>query len=133
MSRKSPSRNSEAGPEGEPSVGMHRRRLGQAGERAAEEWYRSRGFDLVERNWRCARGEIDLILRKKQLLVVCEVKTRASDAFGIPAEAVSVAKQRRIRGLASLFLEESDLTHAAVRFDVACVMGTGIEIIEDAF
>ena len=61
---------------------------GQRGEELAAQWYRRNGYTVVARNWRCAIGEIDLLARRGATLVVCEVKTRRSDAFGVPALAV---------------------------------------------
>ena len=107
------------------------------GEDAAAAWYADRGFRVVARNWRCAAGELDLVLLHGSLLVICEVKARRGDAFGGGFAAVGWEKQRRIRRLAELFLERRPALHAAVRFDVASVAisgrGASVEIFEDAF
>ena len=111
-----------------------RRALGAAGERAAEEWYRARGYEVVARNWRCRDGEIDIILRQGRQLVFCEVKARSTTAFGTPAEAVTRAKQLRLRRLAARWMRETGSHRAGViRFDVAAVLGGVVEIIEAAF
>ena len=110
-----------------------RLRLGAAGEDRAAAWYVAHGYELVARNWRCRDGELDLIARRGRTLVFCEVKTRSSVAFGSPAEAVTPAKQRRIRGLALAFLDENGVRGAHLRFDVAAVIGRQVEIIEGAF
>ena len=125
-----------------------RRTLGAAGEDAVERWYRLAGHAVMARNWRCAEGEIDLITRAPDgTLVFCEVKTRSGAAFGSPFEAVTVAKQRRLRRLAVRWLAERRSGAAAavhvgrtaeVRFDVAGVLvGRGgeltIEVLESAF
>jgi putative endonuclease len=100
----------------------------------AEEWYESNGYEIVGRNWRCAAGEIDLIVRRGRLLVFCEVKTRSSEAFGVPAEAVGRSKQARLRRLAARFLEaEGPLRNSGIRFDVAAVLRGQVEILEGAF
>jgi len=93
------------------------------------------GYEIVERNWRVAEGEIDLVARRDRILVFCEVKTRTSDRFGTAAEAVTAAKQRRLRRLAALYLRRRDGSsrNVAVRFDVACVYGGDVEMIEEAF
>lgn len=106
------------------------------GEQAAWEHYRCRGYRLVARNWRCALGELDLVVRRGNVLVFCEVKARSSRGFGSGFEAVHPAKRRRLRGLAEAFLRASGLEEAAVRFDVASVeVGSrvGVEVFEDAF
>jgi putative endonuclease len=110
----------------------HNQRLGAAGEEAAAAWYRARGYTVVTRNWRCREGEIDLVVRRGSLLVFCEVKTRTSDRFGTPAEAISYAKAARLRRLAARYLAEYPW-RAEVRFDVACVMGDQLDVIEAAF
>ncbi|MDP9241682.1 MAG: YraN family protein [Actinomycetota bacterium] len=112
--------------------------LGVLGEAAALQRYRSRGFDLVARNWRCRAGEIDLILRRAGLLVFCEVKTRRSSGLGGGYEAVTHTKQRKLRQLAEMFLREHRPGADAVRFDVASVhVSAGgresVELFEDAF
>ncbi|MGI8709510.1 MAG: YraN family protein, partial [Acidimicrobiales bacterium] len=103
---------------------LGRQRLGAAGEDRAAAWYRSQGYAVVARNWRCRDGELDLICAKGRQVVICEVKTRSSLAFGHPAEAVTATKQRRIRGLASRWLIEGDppFRPHEVRFDVAAVL-----------
>lgn len=120
----------------------HRSVLGARGEQAALDLYRRRGFTLVARNWRCSIGEVDLVLRRRDLLVFCEVKTRTGSRHGGGFEAVDARKRRKLRALAEVFL----LTHGAgatsVRFDVASVavrMGAvrggdaRVELFEDAF
>jgi putative endonuclease len=90
---------------------------------------------VVARNWRGGRdGELDLILRHGGMAVFCEVKTRRSDAFGVPAEAVTVAKQARIRRLAARWLREAaTFRPRELRFDVAAILDGKVEIIEGAF
>jgi putative endonuclease len=115
-------------------VTLVRRRLGAAGEEAAAGWYSARGYEVVARNWRCREGEIDLIVRRGGTVVFCEVKARTSDAFGVPAEAVTRAKQQRLRRLAARWLAESAAGSAAeIRFDVASVLAGRVEVIEAAF
>jgi putative endonuclease len=115
-----------------------RRQVGDAGEDAVADWYRAAGFAVVARNWRVREGEIDLIARRADVLVFCEVKTRRSDAFGIPAEAVTFRKQARIRKLAALWLATNRGVAGEVRFDVASVHPDGrgewnVDVIEAAF
>ncbi len=110
-----------------------RRELGASGEEAVASWYEARGYEIVVRNWRCREGELDLIVRDGRAFVFCEVKTRTSDAFGAPVEAVNRAKQERLRRLAARWLTEAPLRPREIRFDVASVMGDHIEVLEGAF
>jgi putative endonuclease len=125
-----------------PSAADARRALGRRGEEAAARWYREAGYDIAARNWRCAEGEIDLVVidPARSVAVICEVKTRSSSAFGSPAEAVTTAKQRRLRRLATRWLAEraGGPSLRSVRFDVVAVMddkakGLGLEVVHDAF
>jgi putative endonuclease len=110
-----------------------RQELAAYGEETVAEWYRSSGFEVVARNWRCPQGELDLVLRHDDLVVVCEVKTRSSTVFGAPVEAVTPAKQARVRRAAARWLEQGSHHAKIVRFDVASVLGGAVEIIEGAF
>ena len=89
------------------------------------------------RNWRVREGEIDIVARYGLTLVICEVKTRSSDAFGLPVEAITAVKQRRLRKLAGIFLAANPQPRCAVRFDVASVkpgaQAPEVEVIEAAF
>ena len=82
---------------------------------------------------RIVEGEIDLVVRNATTIVFCEVKTRATNAFGTPAEAVTPAKQARLRRMAGRYLAETSERAADLRFDVAAVMGGKVEVIEGAF
>ena len=75
--------------------------LGTRGERIAERHLVRRGLTVLDRNWRCAQGEIDLVLRDGEETVFVEVKTRSSVAFGHPLEAITSAKLARLRRLAA--------------------------------
>jgi putative endonuclease len=116
---------------------------GKWAEDLVSRWYEQHGYVIVARNWRSKRGELDVVARKDGVLVVCEVKARASNAFGTPAEAVTPAKQLKVRRATADFrasMRESNDPIAslvnvvrAVRFDVACVLGTQLEMLEDIF
>lgn len=105
------------------------------------EWYAARGYAVVDRNWRCADGELDLVLSAAggSLVVFCEVKTRSGSQFGSPFEAVTPAKLRRLRRLAGRWMSEarpSALSPDGLRVDVAAVrVGPGgtlvVEVVED--
>jgi putative endonuclease len=116
-----------------------RRALGARGEEAVARWYVAAGYDVVDRNWRCREGELDLVLTRDRMLVFCEVKTRRTTAFGVPAEAVTITKQRRLRTLAMRWLDAHPRPRAGtLRFDVASVLAARggppvIDVIEGAF
>jgi putative endonuclease len=110
-----------------------RRALGAHGEDLAARWYDEHGYVVVARNWRCRDGELDLIAAKGSTLVFCEVKTRSSSAYGSPAAAVTPDKQARIRRLAMRWLADSGVRSRSLRFDVACVIGRDVTVIEAAF
>jgi putative endonuclease len=96
--------------------------LGAFGERVAERHLVAAGFVIVDRNWRCRAGEIDIVALDGDVVVVCEVKTRTGDAYGSPLDAVTPAKARRLRQLAGLWLRQSPLHPASIRIDVVAVM-----------
>lgn len=117
---------------------MDRRAVGAAGERAVAAWYAARGYVVVAQNWRVREGELDLVVADAATVVFCEVKTRRSAAFGLPAEAVTPTKQQRLRLLARAFLAANPARGRAVRFDVAAVMPDrhgrwSIEVFAGAF
>jgi putative endonuclease len=96
--------------------------LGQYGERVAARHLADAGLSIVTTNWRCPEGEIDIIARERGVVVFCEVKTRRSDAFGVPAEAITRTKAHRIHRLAMLWLRENPAGSADLRFDVVSVL-----------
>jgi putative endonuclease len=115
-------------------VTLERRALGISGEEAVAQWYAAAGYDVVARNWRCAQGELDLVCRRGRSVVFCEVKTRTTDAFGAPVEAVTRDKQMRVRRLAARWLEDAaDFRPVEIRFDVASVLGGEVDVVVGAF
>jgi putative endonuclease len=113
------------------------RRLGEYGEDRAQAWYLERGYVLYDRNWRCPDGELDLVLGLVEgsvhTVVFCEVKTRSTQRFGSPFEAVGRDKQRRLRNLALRWLEANDVRARRLRFDVVAVTSGRVEVLEGAF
>lgn len=87
----------------------------------------------MDRNWRVPGGEIDLIVRCGRLIAFVEVKTRASNAYGDPALAVTARKQLRLRRLAASWLAANAVHGVDVRFDVVAVLGVTVRVIEAAF
>lgn len=110
-----------------------RRALGREGEDRAAAWYRGRGYTVLHRNWRCREGELDLVVRRGRTLVFVEVKARRTDRFGIPAEAITPVKQRRLRALARRYLEATDERPRSLRFDVVSILAGELEVLEAAF
>jgi len=99
-----------------------RRAVGAYGERLAARHLVEAGMVILDRNWRCAYGEIDIIARDRDVLVFCEVKTRRGTGFGEPAGAVVPAKVRRLRRLAAVWLATTRVRAEEVRFDVVAVL-----------
>ncbi len=89
------------------------KRLGQRGEDAAAAYLERVGMTVVERNWRCPSGEIDLVALEDETLVLCEVKTRRSTAKGTPEDSVTPAKQRRYKTLARAYVQQAGLVTCA--------------------
>lgn len=106
---------------------------GRWGEDRAASWYREHGYDVVARNWRCPAGEIDLIVARGRLIVICEVKARRTAAYGPAASAVHRDKQQRLRRLAAEWLRTNGIHGVDVRFDVVAITGTAIDVIPNAF
>lgn len=100
------------------TTAQHRSTLGAYGEAFAARYLIDKGMVLLDRNWRCDLGEIDLVLRDGRVLVVCEVKTRSSLAFGSPLEGVTEQKAARLRRLAARWLADHTIRPEEVRIDL---------------
>ena len=118
---------------------MDVRELGRWGEERAARYLRMRGYSLVERNFTCRMGEIDIIARKRGFIVFVEVKLRKDAAFAQAREFVTRAKQQRVMAAAGLWLSQNE-TQLQPRFDVIEIYAprgehgpVHIEHIEDAF
>jgi putative endonuclease len=98
--------------------------LGRQGEQLAVEHLRQDGLRVLDRNWRCAEGEIDIVAAERRSLVICEVKTRSSVRYGTPLEAVSRAKRSRLRRLAVCWLIAHGVLFDEIRIDVVGVLRT---------
>lgn len=110
--------------------------LGRKGEMLAEDYLRKKGFEIVDRNWTHKRIEIDIIATNQEFIVFIEVKTRSTQGWGMPEEAVSDKKIRRIVEAADFYLNEKNINKPA-RFDIISIIlndnKTDILHIEDAF
>ncbi|WP_336786034.1 YraN family protein [Paenibacillus sp. MMO-177] len=99
-----------------------RRHTGQAGETAACLYLENEGYTVIERNWRCRSGEIDIIATIDHMLVFVEVRTRrAGGRFGTAAESVDRRKQQQVALVAQVYLRMRQLTYPPMRFDVIAV------------
>ncbi|HEY3531058.1 MAG TPA: YraN family protein [Nocardioides sp.] len=98
-----------------------RQALGRYGESVAARHLADQGMVVLDRNWRCEAGEIDLVLRDGAVLVVCEVKTRTSDAYGTPHEAITPDKLDRLKRLGALWAEAHQVRPAETRIDLVAV------------
>jgi len=110
-----------------------RQQFGNAGEDAACAFLAKKGWEILGRNVRKGRNEIDIIARKRGLIAFVEVKARSGLGFGAPAEAVNTEKQRRIAQAAALYMQENGLADANIRFDIIEVLPGKIRHIEGAF
>lgn len=106
--------------------------LGAYGERVAADHLLAQGMVLLDRNWRCDEGEIDLVLRDGPALVVCEVKTRTSLDHGSPHEAITDAKLERLQRLAMRWAEAHGVHPPEIRIDLVAVLqpGKGRALVE---
>ena len=113
---------------------MNKRQTGSRYEETAAAFLTSKGYRVLERNFRCRHGEIDLICRHGRYLVFAEVKYRSGLTMGSPAEAVDARKQERIRRAAAFYLYSHGMGgDVPCRFDVVGILGSDIELIQDAF
>lgn len=92
--------------------------LGRDGERVAAEYLERAGLRILDRNWRCPDGELDIVAVERRVLVVCEVKTRSGTQFGTPLEAITRNKRTRLRRLAARWLVAHGVLFDEVRIDV---------------
>lgn len=114
-----------------------KKELGEKGEELALRFLKKKGYRLIEKNYICKLGEMDIIAREKDTLVFIEVKTRTSTEFGPPQLAVNASKQRQLSKVALNYLSENRLKDVKARFDVVAILlrskGEEIELIRDAF
>ena len=99
--------------------------LGRQGEQAAVEYLQRCGFRIMDRNWRCADGEIDIVAADRRTFVVCEVKTRSGTRFGSPLDAVGQVKRKRLRRLAAQWLVAHGSRFDQIRIDVLGLLTDG--------
>lgn len=105
-----------------PRSGIRTISSGNAGERLSAAYLAQRGYIILERNFRCRGGEIDLIALDGATLVFVEVKLRRTLVRGAPIEALTPIKQSRVRRAAQLYLSYCGRMFPRIRFDVMCIM-----------
>lgn len=99
--------------------------LGRQGEQLAADFLAGAGLRVIERNWRCPIGEIDIVAADGGTLVICEVKTRSGVHFGTPLESITARKARRLRLLAVHWLRDHGVLYDEIRVDAVGVLQTG--------
>jgi len=99
--------------------------LGKQGEQLAAEHLQRAGMRILDRNWRCAEGEIDIVAAERRTLVVCEVKARSGVRYGTPLEAINYKKRSRLRRLAVRWLVAHGILFDEIRIDVVGVLKSG--------
>jgi putative endonuclease len=109
------------------------RALGAEAEARAAQLLQRKGYRVVDRNWTCRGGEIDLVCDDGGTLVFVEVRARKDDAHGTPLETVRDLKRRRLILAAEQYLAKKELWERACRFDVVAICGATVEHVEDAF
>ncbi|MBI5789482.1 MAG: YraN family protein [Candidatus Schekmanbacteria bacterium] len=118
---------------------MQHLQTGKLGETFALAWLKNNGYQVLQTNYHCRWGEIDLIAQSGSVLVFVEVKTRCGNGFGTPQAAVTISKQKKMSQTALTYLNEHQITNQDCRFDVIAVLLSNngslrkIELISDAF
>lgn len=107
--------------------------VGVKGEDIATEYLTKHKYKVLQRNYNCQFGEIDIIAQQGKYIVFIEVKSRKDDSFGLPREAVDIHKQQTIIACAKLWLAQKRLYGKCVRFDVVEVLDGKVNLIKDAF
>jgi putative endonuclease len=109
---------------GEPMTSTHaqRKALGDYGERLAAAHLVEKGLVVLDRNWRCSAGEIDIVAADGNTVVVCEVKTRSSCRFGTPMEAITAQKAARLHRLGWMWVKHHSVRCAELRVDVVAIL-----------
>ena len=117
---------------------MHRKNTGNLGEKYARDFLKKRGYRIMETNYRCSEGEIDIIAKHKDFLVFTEVRTKTSLEFGSPEESITPAKKERMRAAAFHYRQTHNNLPLLWRIDVVAVELSRkgglwrIELIENA-
>lgn len=121
-----------------PHPAPFRPSLGDRGETAACGFLKDHGYEILEKNYKCKIGEIDVIARRRGRLAFIEIKTRTNTRFGMPQEAVDLRKQIKISKVAQWYLKEKKIEKTPIAFDVVAILwgerqASKIHLITDAF
>jgi putative endonuclease len=117
---------------------MRRRETGSLGEKIASQFLKKRGYRIIEANYRCPEGEVDLVAEHKDCLVFVEVRTKRSLAFGTPEESITAAKKERLKNIAAYYQQTHDGLPQQCRIDVVAIeldrrgRPSRVELIENA-
>ena len=121
---------------------IHNKALGEYGEKVAQFFLSKIGYLILEKNYKCKFGEVDLIARINNLLIFVEVKTRSNLSYGYPEESIEYFKIQKIKKIANYFIARKNLGSFDIRFDVISIRldikhedykNTGFSIVEDFF
>ena len=113
---------------------VNKRALGGEKEKLAASYLQKQGLSIIQMNYRCKIGEIDIIAREKDCLVFCEVKYRKNEDFGHPLEAVNFKKQHKITQTARYYMVTNKISETSeIRFDVVAILGDKITYVRNAF
>ncbi len=118
--------------------GINTRNIGCKYEKAAVDFLEKNGYIILDKNYRCKFGEVDIIACEKKgndiYLIFTEVKYRSSDRYGTPFEAVDLRKQHKIIQTAKYYIKDKDMSiYSGIRFDVVGILGNEVSIIKNAF
>ena len=111
----------------------NKRQIGTEKEQLAGAYLEKNGYEIIEYNFRCRQGEIDIIAKDGEYLVFCEVKYRSGSKSGTPFEAVDYKKQRIISRCAYFYIMKKHWEYLPCRFDVISVTDKGVEVLKNAF
>jgi len=110
---------------------------GKEGEKIAADFLKKKGYRIIDKNFRCPLGEIDIVAREKGAIIFIEVKTRKSSELGYPEQAVGVRKQKKMSQLAIWYLQKKKIIDTSARFDVVAITmhssGNEIKLFKNAF
>lgn len=116
---------------------MDKLRTGKIGEDMAADFLKRSGYKIIERNFRCNIGEIDIIAIDKDVLVFVEVRTKNSSSFCSPQQTITLSKQKKLQKLSLFFLSNKKIENRDCRFDVVAIDlsrgKAGIELFKNAF
>ena len=111
----------------------NKRQIGTEKEKLAGAYLEKNGYEIIDYNYRCRQGEIDIVAKDGEYLVFCEVKYRSSERSGTPFEAVDYKKQKTISRCALFYITQRHLEYLPCRFDVVSVTEDAIQVIKNAF